>query len=537
MSPDIQAYAVLIVASFNIVLTGLVLAQDYRSRTNIAFAMLTFSAAMWGFGTGLFLVIAPTNAALLEAAGRFNYFFGGSISTAFLYFSLVFAEEVPPSRRLTALIFFPTIVFSFVYAFTDFIIAQSVISPDGVRGFSYGAYHYFFDVHTWGYFTIAFIVLAQKYFRLVGRSRQQVLLIFTGTALTFAVASVCNIVLPHVFRVFEYIWVGPVAIIVWVTLVTYAVARHQLFNIRVLMSELPIILLWLILLFRTALSEGATLFIINLVFLIIVLVLGVFFIRSVINEAQQRELIDRQEKELALVNGQQESLLDFISHEVKSYFGKIEAAFAGIGEGDYGPPAPPLREIASRGLVDVRAGMAMVVSILDAANLKQGSVTYKTAPFDLVAALKSVVEELRPAAEERGLKLNLVVDQSATYQATGDEGMLRKHVLRNLIDNAIRYTLAGSVDVSLDKVSGRAELVIADTGVGITPLDMAHLFTEGGHGKDSIKVNVHSTGYGLFIAKQVTEAQGGSIRAESKGAGKGSRFIVELPLSVPGSIV
>ena len=68
-----------------------------------------------------------------------------------------------------------------------------------------------------------------------------------------------------------------------------------------------------------------------------------------------------------------------------------------------------------------------------------------------------------------------------------------------------------------------------DSGVGITPEDMSNLFTEGGHGKDSIKINVHSTGYGLFIAKEVVEASGGKIWAESQGAGKGSRFIVELP--------
>ncbi|HEY4498786.1 MAG TPA: ATP-binding protein, partial [Candidatus Paceibacterota bacterium] len=65
----------------------------------------------------------------------------------------------------------------------------------------------------------------------------------------------------------------------------------------------------------------------------------------------------------------------------------------------------------------------------------------------------------------------------------------------------------------------------------ITPEDMKLLFTEGGHGKDSIKVNVHSTGYGLFIAKQIVEAHKGKIWAESEGEGRGSRFIVEFPMS------
>jgi signal transduction histidine kinase len=73
--------------------------------------------------------------------------------------------------------------------------------------------------------------------------------------------------------------------------------------------------------------------------------------------------------------------------------------------------------------------------------------------------------------------------------------------------------------------------VVKDTGVGIDAEDTKRLFTEGGHGKDSQRVNVHSTGYGLYIAKQVAEAQGGTIRLESEGAGKGSTCIVELPAS------
>ncbi len=75
-----------------------------------------------------------------------------------------------------------------------------------------------------------------------------------------------------------------------------------------------------------------------------------------------------------------------------------------------------------------------------------------------------------------------------------------------------------------------ARIDVVDTGVGITPEDMSRLFTAGGHGKDSIHINVHSTGYGLFIAKSVVEAHGGRIWAESEGTGKGSRFVVELPL-------
>ena len=69
---------------------------------------------------------------------------------------------------------------------------------------------------------------------------------------------------------------------------------------------------------------------------------------------------------------------------------------------------------------------------------------------------------------------------------------------------------------------------VKDTGVGLAKEDKERLFTEGGKGKNSQKINVDSTGFGLFIAKSIVEAHNGRIWAESEGEGKGSEFRVEL---------
>jgi signal transduction histidine kinase len=171
-----------------------------------------------------------------------------------------------------------------------------------------------------------------------------------------------------------------------------------------------------------------------------------------------------------------------------------------------------------------------VTNILKAANLKKGTVTYTKELFDLKALAADAVEKARLVAEQKGLALTFTADD-ASYQMTGDKAQINDHVLRNLIDNSINYTPSGSVAVSLKRQGTRIIFAVKDTGVGITEEDKKRLFTEGGHGKDSQTINVHSTGYGLFIAKQITEAQGGTIRAVSDGAGKGSTFIVEFPVT------
>ncbi|MEK7480006.1 MAG: HAMP domain-containing sensor histidine kinase [Patescibacteria group bacterium] len=260
----------------------------------------------------------------------------------------------------------------------------------------------------------------------------------------------------------------------------------------------------------------------------VVLTLGVMLFRLSEREIAQRHLIEKQEQELEVVNKQQENLLHFISHEIKGYLTKSEAGFASIVEGDYGTISEQLTGMAKGALADVRKGVRMVMEILDASNLKKGTVGYKMQSFDLRAAVVDTVEHLKPTAEQKHIGIKTTIDTKGDFVLNGDEEKIRQHVLRNLIDNAIRYTPSGNIEVTLTD-GDKLRFSVKDSGVGITPEDMKLLFTEGGHGKDSMKVNVHSTGYGLFIAKQIVEAHKGKIWAESEGTGKGSRFVIELP--------
>ena len=137
------------------------------------------------------------------------------------------------------------------------------------------------------------------------------------------------------------------------------------------------------------------------------------------------------------------------------------------------------------------------------------------------------MEDFQAAAKAKGLALQCRAPEgSVTIQ--GDEQKFRQHVIRNLLDNAIRYTPRGWVRATLEKTPAGVRLSVKDSGVGIAPADTEGLFVEGGKGAHSTSINPESTGYGLFVAKTVVEAHGGTIRAESAGTGKGAEFIVEL---------
>jgi len=104
-----------------------------------------------------------------------------------------------------------------------------------------------------------------------------------------------------------------------------------------------------------------------------------------------------------------------------------------------------------------------------------------------------------------------------------------KEVVNNLIENSIKYTREGKITVGLSDGDGKIHFSVKDTGVGITEEDKKILFTEGGRGKDSVKINTDSTGYGLYSVKLIIEAHNGKAWGESAGPNKGSEFHVEFP--------
>ncbi len=229
-----------------------------------------------------------------------------------------------------------------------------------------------------------------------------------------------------------------------------------------------------------------------------------------------------------MIDPSQKNLLHFISHEVKACLTKNQAVFAAIIEGDYGPVSDEIKNLAEHALDDTRKGVTSLTNILHASNLKNGVVKYRFEPFDLKGSITYLVEKHKKSLRSR--KHNFKLDmEDGEYTVVGDEIRIRDHVIKNLFDNAIRYTKQGEIVVSLQMKLKKVMITVKDFGVGLSEEDKKNLFTEGGQGRNSPRINANSTGYGLFIAKQIVDAHDGKIWAESEGEGKGSEFFVELP--------
>ncbi|MBI5457228.1 HAMP domain-containing histidine kinase [Candidatus Kaiserbacteria bacterium] len=409
------------------------------------------------------------------------------------------------------------------YLFTGVDLSTCVISENSLLNF----------VFTYGIeIFLSLLILIVSYEGIVREPRRKMeIALFTTGILIFLLAFSSGNIIGSWTENWNVAQAGLFGMPVFIALLTYTVVKFKAFNIKLIATQALVIGIAVLIGARMFYSTTTIGTILSGVTLFAFLISGIFLVRSVKREVAQRELIQKQEQELEVVNKQQENLLHFISHEIKGYLTKSEAGFAAISEGDYGAIPEKLQTMSKAALADVRKGVRTVMEILDSSNLKKGTTAYTMQPFDLKKAILDVTEHLKPAADEKHIGIDIAIANNENYRLNGDETKLRQHVIRNLVDNAIKYTPKGTIRVELSDGNGKIHFSVKDSGVGITPEDMKNLFTEGGHGKDSIKINVHSTGYGLFIAKQVVEAHGGKIWAESEGAGKGSRFIVELPAS------
>lgn len=378
---------------------------------------------------------------------------------------------------------------------------------------------------------LTFLILFLSFWglRTQPKRRAEISLFTTGLVIFLIAFSSGNIV-GSLTEDWDLAQVGLFGMPVFIAFLAYTVVKFKTFNVKLIATQALVAGIAVLIGARLFYSTTTAGTILSAVTLVGFLISGVFLIRSVKKEVAQREHIEQLAGELQMTNERQDTLLHFIGHEVKGFLTKDAGAFAAISQGDFGQCDVNMKPFVERALVESRQGAASVENILKASNLKKGTMTYTKAPFDLKALAAEVVEKGQLMAKEKGLVLSFSAgDPGTPYIFNGDKEKIGENVLRNIIENSIHYTPSGSVTISLKKDAGKLIFAVQDTGVGITEEDKSRLFTEGGHGKDSQKVNVHSTGYGLYIAKGVTEAHGGTIRAESAGAGKGATFTVELP--------
>jgi PAS domain S-box-containing protein len=179
---------------------------------------------------------------------------------------------------------------------------------------------------------------------------------------------------------------------------------------------------------------------------------------------------------------------------------------------------------------NARAQAQIIDDLLDVSRIVTGKFALNVGPVDLIAVVEAALESIHLAVAAKPLTLTRHVDPLPA-PVSGDGDRLRQ-VITNLLTNAVKFTPAGGrIDVRVYADEGVARIRVMDTGQGIDPEFLTHVFDRFWQ-RDSSMTRVHGgLGLGLAIVRHIVEMHGGHVRAESPGTGLGATFTVELPLS------
>lgn len=178
---------------------------------------------------------------------------------------------------------------------------------------------------------------------------------------------------------------------------------------------------------------------------------------------------------------------------------------------------------------NVKIQAQLVEDLLDISRIISGKMRLETRPLQLSPVINTAVESIVPAAEAKGIRLQIVTDLGVS-SIMGDSNRLQQ-VLWNLLSNAVKFTPnGGRVQVLLEEIDGCVEVRVTDSGKGIGPEFLPCVFDRFAQ-EDSSNTRTHGgLGMGLAIVRYIVEMHGGTVQAKSEGEGKGATFIVAIPV-------
>lgn len=221
-----------------------------------------------------------------------------------------------------------------------------------------------------------------------------------------------------------------------------------------------------------------------------------------------------------------------VTHDLRNPAGNVLAALKLLLAGKAGDLAPPQRKLAETANRSAAKLFGLINDYLDFAKMEGGYLRIERRPTDLRDVVRASTELVAPDIELRRQTLDVSLPPEPLTGAVDPERL--EQVLDNLLSNAVKYTPdGGRIAISLRREGdGAAELVVSDSGRGISPEQLPALFAKYHRVPGEATRGVAGTGLGLAIVKEIVAAHGGDVRAESEGVeGKGTTFVVRIPLA------
>jgi signal transduction histidine kinase/ActR/RegA family two-component response regulator len=228
-------------------------------------------------------------------------------------------------------------------------------------------------------------------------------------------------------------------------------------------------------------------------------------------------------------NHLKDQFLATVSHELRTPLNAVLGWARMLGS----KQLPPERATHAIATIERNATVLahLIDDLLDVSRIVAGTLRLAPQPVDVAAMVQAALDAVQPLAVDKNVHLAFSHDSQAIATVSGDAGRLQQ-VMWNLLANAIKFSAdGGRVDVFVERSEKHLEVRVVDTGQGISPDFLPHVFERFRQADDATTQRHTGLGIGLAIVRQLVELHGGTVQVASEGVGHGATFTVRLPIS------
>ena len=526
------------------ILLGLLvyLASSENIRFKRRFFILILFNTLWALSSFLTNIGVFQNETFTLYSLKITFFLGILFS---IYYYL-FINEINHAFKfyvVDKVIMFFGIIIAYLTLFSDYIISDfnknNIINP------------IFGDLRNFFFFFV-FIVILISIYKLIyiyikkKSLRDKIKYFIIGTLLFVVANLIFNGVIPFLYDTYEYYYFGVYSSIFLIILITNGVVKKNLFAIQNAYSFLMLVLLYGVFIFDLAFfTNSSKMFEFKVVSLLIIFLLSVILIKAIANNINYlKELEEKSKlqlevnkkltqsyKKLKEIDKAKSEFVSITSHQLRTPLSAITGYLSLIKDGTYGIMPENLREPIDN-IEEMSKRLSLLVgNLLNISRIEAGRIEFQPKEINISEIIKKVTNEMKVNIEKKGLYLKLHLPEEDIYIQADEEKII--NIITNLIDNAIKYTDKGGIDVYLEEKNGNKILIkVKDTGIGIGKEDLRKVFALFERGKRALKKHTEGYGIGMYVVSQFVKLHQGRVWFESEGENKGSTFYVELPKEV-----
>jgi len=517
---EILGIIVFLAALCNFLLGFFVFIKDPSKRINRLFGISGFITSIWVFTN--FMMGAEGTIFWLKSASAF----GALVPlTALLWVLELCGRKITLLKRF--LLSSLGVVFFIISYINGLIITQvKKVYLGGFQGET-GPLFIFYFIYI--ILILAFIIytLLSEYFQSKGIRKLQIGYVLIGGIFYIGTVSVVSFILP-LSGILEYTALDSPSSLFLLFFTTLAITKYHLFEIRVILTELLVGVMGIVLLILPFLMPNNFLKILTIGILLLFWAFGYLLIKATHREIKRREEIEKLYQELKVLDKAKSEFISMASHQLRTPLTAIKGYISMMIEGSYNHLAPKVKEKMKNVFYSNERLIRIVNDLLNISKIELGKMELNKETVQLEETIDGVYQEMKPEAEKKNLKFIWQKSKIPLPQIELDPLKIRQ-AISNLIDNAIRYTQKGEIEIKAKKINSKIRVSVRDTGEGLTKEEQRKIFEGFTRGAAGITFWIEGAGLGLYIAKRYIELHQGKIWVESKGKGKGSIFYIELP--------